>query len=178
MFLKFDLWLTIVFLWSIDGLYLYIFNWKRWLSYHVSPRKMSRTVFTSCWDAQIVPSISTSYTWSQMLSYSVTSATLLLQLPCYFCYFVTSVTLSLLLPCFFSYFVTSVTLFLQLLCYFCYLVSSVTLLPQLPCYFCYLITSVTLLIACRPVVIVTQHIPTFRDRDQGDKTIALSWFWF
>ena len=25
-----------------------------------------------------------------------------------------------------------------------------------------------------PVVIVTQHIPTFRDRDQRDKTIALS----
>ena len=27
---------------------------------------------------------------------------------------------------------------------------------------------------CRPVVIVTQHIPTFRDGDQRDKTIALS----
>ena len=81
-----------------------------------------------------------------MLSYSVTSATLLLQLPCYFCYFVTSVTLSLLLPCFFSYFVTSVTLFLQLLCHFCYLVSSVTLLLLLPCFFSYFVTSVTLLL--------------------------------
>ena len=108
------------------------------------------------------------------------------QLLCYLWYLVTSITLLLLLLCDFCYFVTSVALFLQLLCYFCYLVSSVTLLLLLPCFFSYFvtsvtlllllpyITSVTLLIACRPVVIVTQHIPTFRDRDQRDKTIALS----
>ena len=100
------------------------------------------------------------------------------QLLCYLCHLVTSITLLLLLLCDLCYFVTSVTLFLQLLCYFCYLVSSVTLLPQVPCYSCYLITSVTLLIACRPVVIVTQHIPTFRDRDHRHKTIAVSCFWF
>ena len=93
------------------------------------------------------------------------------QLLCYLCFLVTSITLLLLLLCDLCYFIT---LFLQLPCFFSYFVTSVTLLSQLPCYFCYLITSVTLLIACRPVVIVTQHIPTFCDRDQRDKTIALS----
>ena len=66
----------------------------------------------------IVATVVTSVTFKLVTSYPVTSVTLLLLLPCYFCYPDTSVTLLLCYPAYYFE--------------FCYLVTSVTLLP---CYF-------------------------------------------
>ena len=114
-----------------------------WVVHHVSPRKMYRTIFTSCLNAQIVPSIiqvTLRARWS-VDHLPLLPRTLLSKLLCCLYHFVTSVillpvvlyclccsiisaTLLFLLPCYFD------TLLLLLNCYFCYLVSSVTCLPN------------------------------------------------
>lgn len=124
-----------------------------WVVHHVSPRKMYRTIFTSCSNAQIVPSIiqvTLRARWSVdhlpllprtllskllcCLYHFVTSVILLPVLLYCLCCSVISATLLFLLPCYFCYFVTSITLLLW------YFVTSATLLLLLPCFLCYLPT--------------------------------------